>query len=137
MNLLYNFCHISSIYWHLDVYINKLITKKCRATEVLFIIFSQWHVSVIIAQIQKQKLNPVLNSSTSLSTSTSFKITTNIFQPTTNDYMSLLPQVRTSLRSKYFSYSIMSYDFNYVSTSVDSPFKSRITKEIFNGYSFI
>lgn len=49
-------------------------------------------------QIQKQKLNPILNSSTSLITSTSFKITTNVFQPTTNDYMSLLPHVRTSLR---------------------------------------
>lgn len=101
LNLLCNFCHISSIYWHLDLYIYKTYHKNCRATEVLFITFWQWHLFDIVAQNQKQKIYPILNNLTSLRTSTSFKITTNIFQPTTSDYMNPLPDLRTDLKGKY------------------------------------
>lgn len=70
---------------------------------------------VIIAQIQKPNLNKILNNLTSLRASTSFKITTNILQPTTHGYMNPFSQVETSVKGKYTFDSIMNYDFKYVS----------------------
>lgn len=137
LNLLYNFCHISSIYWHLDVYINKTNHKKVQNNwSTVYHILTMTRFCYYSTN-SETKIKPNFKQ---FDQPTYFDVFQNHHQYISTYYKWLyesVTNVRTSLRSKYFSYSIMSYDFNYVSTSVDSPFKSRITKEIFIGYSFI